>query len=437
MTADTQPTDRREMLTYRTLRDAVSGSANYLRFKTPLQPADGPGGKVHPPTYQGPEGSARNEESRYHIEERRLYNSTVLAAVLDSVQSQANRAEIALLDAYADGLITIPLLQIDFTTETGEADYDGVLPGVLTSLEASHRAADAVFRECQLDGVFFRESPVGRGIFGASERDAADMYRYCPTALIFGQWDSMGADARRGHKFERRVVSEIVAVNVVVGRGSSSKLDPLMMEGSTVYANAAYPDDPTAAPWTTDKDQAALDRRGRPVLHGAKKESRGKMSGLGLGNVTPSVSARPRRELTGHGGVTFEYAEQTTVIALNGIRKLRFPRHRKATVYARTALAALALAASVLRDVQGYDLRSRCLLVPSAPPTVELVDPYGRTQAFDPVTAPAAAEILTAAADAAAEAGLAWETEPVVLTPADSFRYAVRSRRSYIPDHGS
>ena len=104
------------------------------------------------------------------------------------------------------------------------------------------------------------------------------------------------------------------------------------------------------------------------MLYGTEK-GKGKISGLGLGNVTPSVAPGPTGdEFTGVGGVTFERAEQSTVIALNSVRKLRFPRHREATVDARTAVAALALAATVLRDAQGYALRSRCLLVPDGAP---------------------------------------------------------------------
>ena len=91
-------------LDYETLSDAVQGKADYLRIRTKLQPADKADGKVHPPTYAGPEGSPRADEARYHIEERRSDGETVMAVVLDSVPSQANRAEEALLDAYEDGL---------------------------------------------------------------------------------------------------------------------------------------------------------------------------------------------------------------------------------------------------------------------------------------------------------------------------------------------
>ena len=431
MTSDSKAGSGLPELTHEVLRQALEGGMNYLRVKTKLQPADGLDGKVYPPTYQGPEGSARSDEARYHIEERRRDGKTTLAAVLDSVPSQANRAEEALLDAYEDGLVEIPIIEANFSRAEGDgADYDGIRPGRLTALEASHRIADATFRECTLGGEPFRESAVGRAIFSSSERDAADMYRYCPTVLAFGEWDSMGGDASRGHKFERRVVSEIVALDVVVGRSSSSRLDALKIESTApVYKNKAHTDDASEPAWTTDEESAERDSRGNPVLYGSGK-GKGKISGLGLSNVTPSVAAGPDGQFSGTGGVTFSHAEQSTVIALNSIRKLRFPRHREAATDARTAVAALGLAATVLRDARGYALRSRCLLTPEGPPTVEFLDAFGGVRGFAQVTPQAAAQMLRSAADDAASAGLAWEVEPVVLTPGDNLRQAVRDRKA-------
>ena len=168
MTPDTQTTAARPELTFTALRGAVEGEANYLRIRTELQPADGPGGKVYPPTYAGPEGTRRAGEARYHIEQRHRDGEVVKAAVLDSAASQTDRAEEALLDAFEDGLIEIPFIEADFSRDDGKsADHDEIRPGRLTALEASHRVADATFRECELDGVRFRESPIGRAIFAS------------------------------------------------------------------------------------------------------------------------------------------------------------------------------------------------------------------------------------------------------------------------------
>ena len=57
--------------------------------------------------------------------------STVL---LDSVSSQANRLEEALLAAWEDQRIPLPVISVDFSSEDGIADL-----GRITSLQAPHR----------------------------------------------------------------------------------------------------------------------------------------------------------------------------------------------------------------------------------------------------------------------------------------------------------
>ena len=377
------------------LSAAVTGDAAFLRWRTRLQPAAGAGAKVHPPTYAPTQG-ARQATARYHLEQRvdPVTNEPVTAVVLDSVPSQANRAELALLDAYDAGSVVFPFVEADF----GDA-YSGVRPGRLTALEASHRAADAVFAACThpREGVLFRESTPGKAIVASTPRDAADMFRFCPHVLCFGEWDTHD-DAVRGHKFERAVVSEVVAIDATVGRASASKLDPLRIEGAELYENAAHRDDPTEHPaWTADPEQASKDSKGRPVLHGSG-EHRGKPSAAGLSSVTPRVAAGADGDETGIGGITCAYAEQTTVVSLGVLRRLRFPRHGEAANAARTALAALAVAASVLRDAEGYSYRSGCWLVAEAVPLLEAVTAHNVVQPFAPLRADAAVELVNQAA---------------------------------------
>src|ERR1019366_704917 len=68
------------------------------------------------------------------------------------------------------------------------------------------------------------------------------------------------------------------------------------------------------------------------------------------------------------GGFTIDYAEQTTVLSLPALRRLRFPAKpgEKSTAEgdnaARTYLAALGLLGATLAVEAGYDLRSRCIL---------------------------------------------------------------------------
>jgi CRISPR-associated protein Csb1 len=86
-----------------TLKQAVAGTAAALRCVTELQPAGGEGDKVFPPTYEG---------GKYAFEARLVpgREEAVPCVLLDSVQSQANRMELALLDAWRAGLLPLPVV---------------------------------------------------------------------------------------------------------------------------------------------------------------------------------------------------------------------------------------------------------------------------------------------------------------------------------------
>lgn len=142
-------------LTYDMLREAVAGGAVALRSIMSLQPAEGEGGKVCPPTYVVGRGAAH----KYAIEERQLGDRVTTTVLLDSVASQANRAELALLDGWEADELRFPVPFVDFSGEAGVIDI-----GRLTVLEAPHRLADAIFRDSLLDGTLFRPSDVGRAI---------------------------------------------------------------------------------------------------------------------------------------------------------------------------------------------------------------------------------------------------------------------------------
>ena len=68
------------------------------------------------------------------------------------------------------------------------------------------------------------------------------------------------------------------------------------------------------------------------------------------------------------GGFTIDHAEQTTVLSLPALRRLRFPAKPgeksspEGDVAARTYLGALGLLGATLAVEAGYDLRSRCIL---------------------------------------------------------------------------
>ena len=265
-------------LTIEQLTEAVAGGAVALRSGMELQPADGPGGKVFPPTYAGAGGH------KYAIEERQVGDRLVTTVLLDSVASQANRAELALLEGWEAGELSFPVPFVDFT---GEADLDDL--GRITVLEAPHRLADAIFRDSLLEGTLFRLSEMGRAITGARPGNATDLFRYAPTTLLFGQWDSTGPKGGLGSKFQRAYVSEIVGLDAHIGRKVRSRIDPLQIErgAAVVYEHS----DPQQR-WTLDREEA-VQEKGKPKPVGGD----GRPSEINHGNIAPSMDSQA-------GGVT-------------------------------------------------------------------------------------------------------------------------------------
>jgi CRISPR-associated protein Csb1 len=343
-------------LTLDTLQSAVKTAAAF-RCRRRLQPAGGEGDKVFPPTFAG---------AVYAIEKRRVpgREGAVQCVLLDSVQSQANRMEQALQEAVDAGKLELPLLVVDFTAHdpTGDLEADAKAGrlidrvGRITSLQVPHRLADATLRYSKLGGQSFRKSPRGKALNTASAGNATALFELCPTALVFGMWDSTGPKGGLGAKFERAVVSEIVGV------GASWEPE---------YRARGLRRDP----FETSKNVRVLASEDRTELRIAKGNERGALrpSELGLSSV-PFDSA--------NAGVTIEYAEQTTTLSLICLRRLRFPLDGAAPrdevdVAARTVLAALGLAAATLAFEAGTDLRSRCLLWPDGPMVWELLDRPG------------------------------------------------------------
>ena len=393
-------------LTFERLRSAVAGDAVALRSRMTLQPAGGEGDKVFPPSY-AVDGRA---DHKYAVEERQLGGSDGVSTtvLLDSVASQANRAELALLRGWEHGELTFPVPYVDFSEDGGVTDYEK-----LTVLEAPHRLADAVFRDSLLDGTLFRLSDVGRAITDATPRNATDLFRYSPTSLLFGMWDSTGPKGGLGSKFQRAYVSEIVGFDASVGKKVGSRIDPLQIEkvaSEDRLFNSADPDEV----WTHDPATAERDTKGQPVpaSRGSASGEAGQPSKINHGNIAPSIDAQA-------GGVTISRGMQTTVISLAALRRLRFKGFdRSAETAARTAIAALGVAAVAFQYETDFDLRSRCLLLPTHPPRLEFLHRDGSPAENAEVDRETAAEILAAAASNAEATGIGWASDDIRLVPA-------------------
>ncbi len=406
-------------ITYEDLRAAVGGEAVGVRVRTELEPLGGREDKVFPPTY----GVSERAETRYAMEERRVDGQAVMSVVLDSVASQANRFELALLDAHRRNELALPVVSVDFRN-TPVADLERI-----SALEAPHRIFDALLRDSLLEGTLFRLSDVGKIITEATTRNAAPLYYYSPTTLLFGGWDSTGPRGGLGAKYERCLTSEVVAIGVTPGVTTSSRLDP---SGIQLKAGPLYeaPD----GTWTLNEEEAVKNDKGKPKPVARSGEGdKGRPSQVNHGNITPSIDARG-------GGVTAERLVATTVLSFAALRRLRFPldqagdpvpddRRRQVETAAHTALATLGLAAVVLAFEEGFDLRSRCVLVPSTGPKFELLGRTGAGRAFALDRSQVLA-LVEEAMEASAQAGLSWMGDELLLRPTERLiELIVRSRR--------
>ena len=407
-----------DTITFEKLQSAVAGDAIAIRSRLTLQPAGGEGDKIFPPSY-AVEGSTQH---KYAVENRQIGVSDKISTtvLLDSVASQANRAELALLEGWERGELIFPVPFVDFTETIGITDYER-----LTVLETPHRLADAIFRDSLLNGTLFRLSEVGRSITDATPRDATALFRYSPTSLLFGMWDSTGPKGGLGSKFQRAYVSEIIGFDVSIGKKVGSRIDPLQIE-KVSPANRVFKSRDSAEVWTHDPDLAELDGKGEPILasRGSESGEAGQPSKINHGNIPPSIDSLA-------GGVTISKALQTTVISLAALRRLRFRGfNRDAETAARTAIAALGIAAIAYQHELDFDLRSRCLLLPEHPPCIEMLGrdgSAGKILAMDRTTV---VQVLKDAVSNAAATGIGWETEKIRLVPAPKLIELIRRSHS-------
>ena len=369
----------------------IVGNASAIRRVRRLVPVGGDGSYVAPPTYL----NSRNKP--IHVfETRRIGGQEVQCVLLDSVQSQANRLEESLEQS---GESEIPNVVVDFS---GTAIPD---VGKITPLSAPHRIFDAIIRDSMLGNDQFPDSDAGKAVNSATPRNATGLFRYSPSTLVFGGWNSTGDKGGSGRKFQRCIVSEIVGVNVpthtehgdVVGgsRRPSSRIDPLEIEKVEIYRSKAQ-----QSKWSVDDPGKGFEKS--------------KPSEVNHGNIAPSIADQ---------GVTMEYALQTSTITLAGLRKLSFPKGGDSNpgrdLAAQTVLAAIAINAILEHDRAGYSLRSRCDLCPAQETPDEEFEIIQNNGKIDKVavTLDDARAMLKDAVRAAKDKDLPWETEPVKLVP--------------------
>jgi CRISPR-associated protein Csb1 len=380
-------------ITLEVIEHAVRNAAAF-RCRRRLQPAGGPGDKVFPPTYAG---------AVYAVEQRRIpgRDEPVTCVLLDSVQSQANRMELALQEAVDAGQLKLPLVVVDFSkwdpTSNEVPEKERLLNAVgrITSLQVPHRLADAILRDSQTaDGTPFRKSEEGRKLDTVSASSATSLYRLCPTALLFGMWDSTGPKGGLGAKFERALVSEIVGVGASIDaahRNRGVRRDPLEIRAAVRICKAA------------DSNWSLADAKAK-------------------GAVAPSsVNHSSVPFDTSNSGTTIDYAEQVTTLSLIALRRLCFPcdgaSASQTDLAARTVLASLGLCAATLAFSSGVGLRSRCLLWPEGPMHWELLEQPGKPPKEFFLDSEKATALLADAVAKAKQSKADWLDQPLPLVP--------------------
>lgn len=358
---------------------SLEGDRALIRGRVTYQPSGGSGARIYPPTY--PESPP--ERSPYIIETRVVDGTERQDVLLDSVPSQANRAEEALLRARREGRVKLPLLEIC---------HDGAASVRLTSLELPHRYADAYLLDSLIDGQKFDRTPLGQAFKAASPDDASALFTHDPGSLVFGAWNSH----RKGRqaKFPRIYASEVIGWDPQVGRRKAGRMDPLNLTG--IGSRDA----------DGDLHYVALGEKAKGV----------KLSEIGHGNIAPNSAP---------GGVTVSSAERFATISLAGLDRLGFGlASREAAVAARAALAAYALLADRLAfGGPSLWLRSGCELV-KVTEMLEWVSRGGDVEPID-LTAGQAVALFEEAVEEAARAGLPMSMETVTVTPGKGLAEAI------------
>lgn len=372
------------------------GPAGAIRIRARYEPIGGPGSRIYPPTYP---------DVRYLFEERYQNGELRPAIALDSVPSQANRGEVAVLDAIEAGELAVPYIEVTETFD--EATFR------VTSLDAPHRSPDAYFRDAVTDdGTPFDKSPLGKRLRSATERSARAFFEHVPFDLLFGVWDSQRGG--RGLRLPRAYTSEIVAYDPKEGLRAAGRLDPYNLQGGELYYNDDDPGD-----WSFDKSAV-----------GGKVKS-GKPSNVNHGNALASPTKAPDGSIESKapGGVFVTDIERTASLSFGVLERLRFPDEAGVVdpdtdAAGRAVLAALGLVADRLAFARSsVFLRSGCDLV-LLDETMEWVTAGASTDAFD-LDVDQSLELLALAIAGAAERGLSFASDVVRLRPAENLRRLV------------
>lgn len=302
----------------------------------------------HPASYAVAEGSviaparyAGRQGSEFVFETRHVDGAFRRTVLIDSKQSQSNRAEEGLVAARREGggAARIPVIEVQ---------YPGHRP--LSDLELPHRAVDAHIRFATQDGEPVVKRGWYRALREATHADLSAVFVTAPTMLAFGGWDS----TRRSGQLRLRglLVSELFGVvderEDRLSRRSGARLDPL---GQDFYVT------PEELARLTDLQRdyispKLVDKLDKEVAAAVKKKVTAiSASELNLGGIPPSTESP--------FGVSVPEVRRARTFSLAGLRRLRFGGSAHEDVAARGALLAMLLLGVAHADADP-DLRAYC-----------------------------------------------------------------------------
>ncbi|MEV7227243.1 type I-U CRISPR-associated RAMP protein Csb1/Cas7u [Polymorphospora sp. NPDC051019] len=359
-------------LDFATLLAAGSpGGPSCLTSTTPLEPAGGRHASVAPAKF-----AERNKKGGAYAYEQRFYgDESRYAVVIDSKQSQLNRAEQALAQAIDDRhplLSRLPHVLVTYERDGNvERYYDLTLP---------HRVFDGHIRAGTVDGRPTTQVDAYRAARDASVTNARALLELSPISLVFGAWDS-SRKSRQG-RWRSALVGEIIGF-VAAGRDDAGNLrlpepgkrggarvDPVGMQinlGGDAMKRLANGQRGEMSTATVDKIVKAA---------GAKSGAPQSASTLGLGGIPPMLEQL--------AGVACDAIIRTHVLSFATLRQMRFGAGPEGDAACRALLAALALNALARADAELY-LRANCDLVEASAPSVKIDQRRGTFLEVEPL----------------------------------------------------
>lgn len=370
------------------------GGPSVIVSSTELGPAGGPHASVAPAKFVTP---GANSHATYAYEQRFVDGDPAWVVIIDSKQSQLNRAEAALHQAMLDGvdpLTRVPHVEVRYERNgVVERHTDFTLP---------HRVYDGHVRAGTVGGQPATDTVAYRAARDASPVNARALLEFSPITLAYGGWDAT-RKSRQG-RWRSALVGEIVGVlaDQALALGSQPKrggarVDPVAMQvqlprGSMIAIADAQ----------RGELSAKLYEKIKKAAKAADEKSAGptSASALGLGGIPPTLEQL--------AGVACTRMLRTHVLSLAALRQIRFGGSPDGDAACRALLAALALNGLARSNAELY-LRANCDLVEDGPTTMTIDRRGGAADALVPLDIAAGDQLLSAAIAAAeVEAGIAW-----------------------------